>query len=753
MRNLAESQRGSRWLGFEAATRSWWRCLAQLGAWAAAIVVALREGALAQLTLGVERGPTIGLAVGMLLLAGLFIASWRGRLSRQALFLPALLPILVGVALAFTREAPALGDTFASQYEALTLHQALRRVLLSNGLRGTALLLSLALTAQAWSRPTHARADALSVAFGLRASVVLIALTIIAAWKPGSGGVDAAPVLAALLLGVVALAELVSARGYEPAVTFGVALAAAVLAASAGVVDDSRVLHAAPGATTMEVFAFVVRYLPAALLAFFLTFRQRLDAQRALAALLIAAGLPLLSASLAVRTAVRAGEWARSPNTRWLQFFPSDFQPLDGPAVLPKQERLASVLLIGERSLSRGDVALGPASTLDTAAQCDELVSRLKLTPSLPLVFAADRRVPFERLDCLLGAVARSVRARADELGAAGVKALCKAREIRVSSGEAGTQPGRAEVALHGEGCPTSAVGMAVLTSSKGFTTLPPPVTWSVDATKELPRESCPLTDSTFDPTRIHALPVGMSRKVNDLTGHRLLGCGFVPSVTPPSEKPAASTPPTLPFERLSVSGRVASDESNRELKAELYGAVRRCYAPRESWPKAAARAWLAADASDSAAPETWQMATSVQDEGADRCMRAWALELAARSKAGPPLLAEYSVATVKLSLMLTTTDVEGEAWVPQVVEDRRAAMLGCYEPALRADPELSGKLLILLDLDPRHRVLAVRSRQPRALDRLIYCIAPLLQGLEAKPPPGVENPRAATFNVEMRWD
>jgi hypothetical protein len=139
---------------------------------------------------------------------------------------------------------------------------------------------------------------------------------------------------------------------------------------------------------------------------------------------------------------------------------PQGFELLADQGAPPRGERIARVLLIGERSMSRGGQELGATADLGSAAGCDRLVQRLALAPGEPLVFAADRRVPLAVLDCLLGAVTRSARARTD-LDANALKALCTARELRFDA--AHSEVVRATIELYGDGCPNDHPGLAVI--------------------------------------------------------------------------------------------------------------------------------------------------------------------------------------------------------------------------------------------------------------------------------------------------
>jgi hypothetical protein len=154
------------------------------------------------------------------------------------------------------------------------------------------------------------------------------------------------------------------------------------------------------------------------------------------------------------------------------------------------------------------------------------------------------------------------------------------------------------------------------------------------------------------------------------------------------------------------------------------------------------------------AQPEVWHVTTAVEDASVARCIQGAALDqsrkLAAGDRPGRPLLFTYSLHARRRSIKLTTTGIKSDAWVPPAVEERLPAIRACFEPQLRANPGLSGKLTFMLDLDFRHRVLAARSQQPKEMERIAYCIAPLLQGLDSKPSPEMGDPRSASFNIEL---
>jgi hypothetical protein len=157
------------------------------------------------------------------------------------------------------------------------------------------------------------------------------------------------------------------------------------------------------------------------------------------------------------------------------------------------------------------------------------------------------------------------------------------------------------------------------------------------------------------------------------------------------------------------------------------------------------------------AQPEMWHVTTASEVDSVSRCIRGVALDFARKVADGEqrrqPVMFTYEALAQRRSITLTTSGVKGEAWVPQAVQDRLPAIRACYEPQLRANPRLFGRLTFTVDLDSRHRVLAARSQQPKEMARIAYCIAPLLQGLEAQPLPGMDDPRSASFNVEMEWN
>jgi hypothetical protein len=740
----------SRWSEFEAGSRPWLRRVALLTAWAAPIFILTQEPAFrGGLSPDAQRAPVIATLAGLVLMGVLLVAVRRGRIHRESLFLPALLPILAGTVRSITIAAPELGQTFGGVFRALADDRMLRSGLVIDGFREGMLLIAVALTALASNVHAPTGPRALAVAFGLRASVPLVAAAAVLNWRVIYGA-EQVVVLLPALLGVVALAELVATRGRESALVFGVALAAALLAAAAGPIDHGVVQNELPAATLVLTGKVLVRYVPALLLAFVLVFALRVDREKTLASLSVALVPPLVACALSFVFFGAARDWARAPGSRWLSSLPPGFELMQGPASdLPPDERIDRLLLIGDSALSRGGKALGGAQELDTKAGCDKLVERLALTPGEQLVFAADRRVPLARLDCLLGALTRAVQARRERLDDKGASALCTAQEIRFDAEAVAVS--RAFIRLYGGGCHDGLHGLTVV--GRGWSASTVPESLREDA-EDWHGVRCPRRPTNLGYDSNEVIPLAMTRQVPPADGRERLVCGFAPSL--PSEAVGPPSPPSepSPFASLSVTGSVLGTE-DKSVKAAFVSAVRSCYSPSSTWPKQMLEGWLAV--TNAAQPEMWHVTTTVEDESAAGCIRGVALDFARKLAAGgrrdEPLMFSYWARALRLSIALTTTGVKSNAWVPQAVQDRLPALRACYEPQLRANPRLFDTLTFTLDLDSRHRIVAARSQQPKEMARIAYCIAPLLQGLETRPLPSMGDTRSASFNIEMAWD
>ncbi|HVJ16349.1 MAG TPA: hypothetical protein VM686_12995 [Polyangiaceae bacterium] len=729
----------SRWSEFEGRSRPWLRCLAMLAAWAAPIYLLAQEPAFRHALLpGANRGPAIAALGGLVLVGVLLVAVRRGQIRQRSLFLPALLPILVGTVLSLTTKAPELGQMFDSQLGALLDERALRSGLVVDGFRGGVLLLSVAFTALVSIVHAPGGQPALAVAFGLRASVPLIAVAAVMGWRVIYGA-DQVVVLLTAMLGVVALAELVTTPGRESALVFGLALAAMVLAAAAGPIDRFLVQTELPAACLAQTSKVVVRYVPALLLAFALVFARRVDREKTFGALSLSLVPPLLVCALSFVFFELARDWARAPGDRWLSSLPAGFEPMESEADEPPKESVDGVLVIGEQALSRGGKAFGSAQELDAPASCDKLVERLALTPRERLVFAADRRVPLARLDCLLGAVTRAARSRRESLDEGSLHTLCTPLEIRFDAREGRVSP--AYIQLFGAGC---------YRGFKDLTVVGPG--WSVSTAAESRQHAETEENGVRCPTS--AMALAMPRSYPAAEGHARLVCGYAPSAPPEvSAPPSSAPPPESPFELFSVAGAVLAKPEDRSANVAFAAAIRSCYSAPSTRPQHGFEGWLGV--SDGAAqPEMWHVTTGIDDESAARCVRGAALDvsrkLAAGKRRGQPLLFTYSVNVGQRVIKLTTTGIKSNAWAPQAIAEQLPVIRACYEPQLRANPGLSGKLTFSLDLDFRHRILAARSQQPPELARVAYCIAPQLQGLDTRPPPEMGDPRSASFNIEL---